>query len=514
MKKRFETKKAGIIKKIKSYNHKEIIIFVLVLFVIYLSTLSCSLDDEDSIFFIRGIREFDVTKWQPHPPGYPIYILLGKISVFLIGEELLGLTILSAIFGALSLVVFYFLIFEMFNKKTALMATMILGVTPLFWLSSLKAMTDIVGVFFVLLSMYFIYKFIKYKKIKSLYTGSLVSGLSVGLRFHSFFIVFPLLIYAIFNIKYGSKPKKKNKKANHKKILCCLAMFFVGILLWLIPILIINGFFGYFDAVSKQFFKRFEPGFAVVGGGISMDYLVLTMKDSFNLFLGSSYGFNFLGFKVLPAIVLLIYLFFLLLSCEKLKDKRILFFIVGLFFYLTMVILFLPLSNSRYFLPLIPFISLLFSLGISWFGKFDYLAFIFLIFLLIFSSVPLVKGIHSEITPPVKLVDYVKENYDLDKIIIFRDSMTGRHLKYYSLPSYFYVGLIAYLSNESISDQDPVDRNKIISAVFDKNKIILVINPTPYFIMNYNMTLIKKFDRDIRIHAKHSSIQLYELDPS
>jgi len=501
-------KKEGRLRKIMEFKHKEVIIFVAVMFVFYLLTLSCSWDDEDGILFIRGVREFNVAKWQPHPPGYPVYIFLGKISVFLIGEELLGLTILSAIFGALSLVVFYFLIFEMYDKKTALMATMLMAVTPMFWLNSLKAMTDMVGLFFILLSMYFIHHSIKYKELKSLYIGSFVSAIAVGVRFHALFVVAPLLVYSCFKMKNNAETKNKHFK---KKT---LFIFFVGVLIWLIPTLIASGFLGYFESASRQFFKRFDPGFAVVGGGVSPDYLALTMKDFFKFFLGSGYGIDFWGFKMLPVVALLFYLFFLLLSYEKLKDKRILFFVVGLFFYLIMVILFLPLSNPRYFLPLIPFISLLFALGISWFGRFDYLAFIFLLFLLIFSSVPLVKGIHGEAAPPVKLVEYIEENYDLDEIIIFRDAMIGRHLKYYNLSSYLPIDLGRYLSNESISDQDPIDRSKTISAVFDKDKTILIIDPYYNTFKNYNITLIETFERDVRIHAKHSSIQLYELNAS
>ena len=41
--------------------------------------LATSLEDIDSVNFALGVRDFDVAKHRPHPPGYPVYIALGKI---------------------------------------------------------------------------------------------------------------------------------------------------------------------------------------------------------------------------------------------------------------------------------------------------------------------------------------------------------------------------------------------------------------------------------------------------
>ena len=37
------------------------------------------LDDVDAINFTLGVRDFDVAKHQPHPPGYPVLIAAAKI---------------------------------------------------------------------------------------------------------------------------------------------------------------------------------------------------------------------------------------------------------------------------------------------------------------------------------------------------------------------------------------------------------------------------------------------------
>jgi hypothetical protein len=46
----------------------------------HLVWLPRTLEDLDSVNFALGVREFDVAKHQPHPPGYPICIALAKAS--------------------------------------------------------------------------------------------------------------------------------------------------------------------------------------------------------------------------------------------------------------------------------------------------------------------------------------------------------------------------------------------------------------------------------------------------
>ena len=41
-------------------------------------SLAWFLDDIDAINFAMGVREFDIAKHQPHPPGYPVFIAAGQ----------------------------------------------------------------------------------------------------------------------------------------------------------------------------------------------------------------------------------------------------------------------------------------------------------------------------------------------------------------------------------------------------------------------------------------------------
>ena len=46
----------------------------------HLFYLPPTLEDIDSVNFALGVRDFDVARHQPHPPGYPVFIALGKAS--------------------------------------------------------------------------------------------------------------------------------------------------------------------------------------------------------------------------------------------------------------------------------------------------------------------------------------------------------------------------------------------------------------------------------------------------
>src|SRR5436190_8168862 len=82
-------------------------------FAAHVPFLAPSLEDIDSINFALGLRHFDPALHQPHPPGYPVYMLLGHISLPIVERmtamtgapaEAMALAIWSAIGGAVCLV--------------------------------------------------------------------------------------------------------------------------------------------------------------------------------------------------------------------------------------------------------------------------------------------------------------------------------------------------------------------------------------------------------------------------
>ena len=67
----------------------------------HLPFLASTLEDVDSLNFALGIRHFDPAHHRPHPPGYPIYIAMGKLASTVMSEPH-ALSIWGALVGALS----------------------------------------------------------------------------------------------------------------------------------------------------------------------------------------------------------------------------------------------------------------------------------------------------------------------------------------------------------------------------------------------------------------------------
>ena len=80
----------------------------------HLPSLSPTLEDIDSLNFALGLRDFDPGRHQPHPPGYPVYVALGRMSYAVVARaggsldrlaaEALALSIWSVIAGAMAIV--------------------------------------------------------------------------------------------------------------------------------------------------------------------------------------------------------------------------------------------------------------------------------------------------------------------------------------------------------------------------------------------------------------------------
>src|SRR3954462_9940756 len=80
----------------------------------HLPFLAPALEDIDSINFALGLRHFDPALHQPHPPGYPVFIALGRLSlavvhaampsVSAVHAEAIALAFWSAIGGVLALI--------------------------------------------------------------------------------------------------------------------------------------------------------------------------------------------------------------------------------------------------------------------------------------------------------------------------------------------------------------------------------------------------------------------------
>src|SRR6185369_5499812 len=72
-------------------------------FALHLPFLPSSLEDLDSINFALGVRSYDVSLHQPHPPGYPLFVLAAKLLPKMRLSEVHALSLISVLGGALGI---------------------------------------------------------------------------------------------------------------------------------------------------------------------------------------------------------------------------------------------------------------------------------------------------------------------------------------------------------------------------------------------------------------------------
>ena len=175
-------------------------------FGLYLITLCPTVYVGDSGEFTTAARILGIT----HPPGYPLYVLFGKIfsTLFPFGNIGYRINLMSAFFGALTCGMVYLISkrlinnnineFQKENTKTsstvftiAIISALFLSFSKTFWSQAVVAEIYTINAFFITLLIY-----ISITKYKNLYLFSFISGLGIaghyitGLLFPVFLILY------------------------------------------------------------------------------------------------------------------------------------------------------------------------------------------------------------------------------------------------------------------------------------------------------------------------------------
>src|SRR5437762_12470187 len=80
----------------------------------------------DAVQFALALREYDVGKHQPHPPGYVLYVALGRLVNAWLGDEAASYVLLAVVASGLTTFVVYFLARTIYDRATALAAATLL----------------------------------------------------------------------------------------------------------------------------------------------------------------------------------------------------------------------------------------------------------------------------------------------------------------------------------------------------------------------------------------------------
>lgn len=150
----------------------------------------------------------DSCKWQflhlvdgtPHPTGYPFFLVLTKLFHWLISflKDPYAITGISVFFGSLTLVNVYNISLILTKYRIGgLFATILLGTSYTFWVTSTEAEVYALNAFFVSLVTLFMLKYSDSKKVEHLLAGCAIYALSFGNHL-SMICLLPAMIYLVW----------------------------------------------------------------------------------------------------------------------------------------------------------------------------------------------------------------------------------------------------------------------------------------------------------------------------
>lgn len=208
---------------------------LLVYLLAHFTLLPRTLEDLDSINFALGVREFDVARHQPHPPGYPVFIALAKLTtatcrVLGIGAVApRGLAVWSAIAGAaaLPMILLFFRALER-RDRLAWWATIVTAAAPLYWFTALRPLSDMTGFACAIAAQALMVR----RQPRAVIAGALMAGLAIGIRSQTAVLTLPLLAFLLL---------MRDEALPARTRIAALGASAVGVLVWGVPLLIVSG---------------------------------------------------------------------------------------------------------------------------------------------------------------------------------------------------------------------------------------------------------------------------------
>lgn len=387
-------------------------IFVIFVFILRLAFTIDFLEDWDSVQFALALHDYSIVSHQPHPPGYPIYILLGRFINIFFSNDIKTLTFISALFSSLSIIPLFFLAKKIFNQTTAILTISFFVFIPLVWILSEVALTDIPGLFFIITVAYLIY--ITKNNNTNFILVSLLSGLILGFRTNNISIIISLLFLVWLH------------RRDIKLALLSFTFFLCGIAIWLIPLIIITGlnqFLFSYSVITK--YVIWHDIF--LGNNLGIKSIVKIKLEQFWYLLKISYS---------PLFSLISLITFIYIYAQRKKWRLFEYQFLGIWIIAQLIPQFtvFNLEMPRHLLPLFPPLLILIS---SIFAKiikrnFIFLFLVFLIIITLFSqSWSQTSRLRKQNSPSIQPIKFVKQNFNPQNTIII-SSLTYRHFQYYA----------------------------------------------------------------------------------
>lgn len=204
----------------------------------------------DSGHFALALDRFDVALHQPHPPGYFLYVMMGRLARLVTGGDNSALIVVSIIFSGLSVSLIYSFGRRLYDRDTGIAAALMALTSPLLWFHGIVALSYAAECFLSLVIAWLCYRIINGER-HLVWASAVLLGLAGGVRQTTIVFLLPLWLYSIRNI-------------GTRRILLAMFVCMLSFGSWFLPMLHATGGYERYKEASDALFHR------AVWGGITL----------------------------------------------------------------------------------------------------------------------------------------------------------------------------------------------------------------------------------------------------
>jgi hypothetical protein len=208
----------------------------------------------DAVQFALALREYDVVKHQPHPPGYILYVGLGRLVDAWIGDPTAAYVTLAVVFSGLTTFVVYVLARSVYDRATALAAATLLAVSPLFWFYGSVGLTYAGEALCASLVAHFAFRALEGSETDA-WLAAAYLGLAGGMRQSMLLLLFPMWLVAVC---LGTR--------RARTVPIGLGVLAAVVLVWLVPMIRLTGGIERYLEASQKLADTVVLPTSIVGG--------------------------------------------------------------------------------------------------------------------------------------------------------------------------------------------------------------------------------------------------------
>ena len=206
----------------------------------------------DSCQFALALEKFNITVHQPHPPGYILYIMVGRVLNYFIADPNTVFVTISVFFSGLTVASVYLLGKEMFERKIGIVAALLALSSPTAWFHGEVALVYIVEAFLSTVTALLCWRILKGEE-KYLWISVVTLGVAGGIRQTTPVFLLPVWLYSVRNLPL-------------RKIVASLGVLAVTCLLWFIPLLWMSGGWNVYRGAFRELWLFNTGGHSLLGG--------------------------------------------------------------------------------------------------------------------------------------------------------------------------------------------------------------------------------------------------------